>query len=88
MWSLCMCFVLKRKSNQLGVAWVCAAPAQECGPQGWVTGQLSKKMKLCSKFSRSKLFAATCGQRDGKVFAGTVKLCLVDYIFISKITLE
>lgn len=87
MWSLCMCFVLERKSNQLGVAWVCAAPAQECGPRGWVTGQLCKKGRLCSKFSRSALFPATFGQGDGKVFAGSVKLCLVDYISISKITL-
>lgn len=86
--SLCTCFVPKRKSNQLGVAWICAAPAQECGPWGWVTGQLSKKMKLCSKFSRSKLFTATCGQGDAKVFAGTVKLSVVDYISISKVTLE
>lgn len=68
MWSLCMCFVLERKRKQLGVAWVCALPAQECGPQGW--GSWTRKWSSAQSSAGVNSFQLPVGREMGRCLQG------------------
>lgn len=98
MGSLCIPFVLKRKSSWLGVSLGFCSPCPwmlipDQGPRG-CTGSWASPSAATSNVSWLKVWeehnvSSYLGAgRSGKVFAVTVKFCLINLISITKVTLN